>query len=452
MNQIVETYGRLIDGQIPEHPQRAADLMTAAYSLVGMQASHFPSKKRMASREFLQGYTAKLMAKLLKDPSDSAIVNIFMPSEIFHALGIPVCVPEGLSAYVVCTAAERAFIDLAEEKGASGTLCSYHKVLLGCAEAGVLKRPMMVANTTLACDANQLTFRRLADKWRVPHVVIDVPYETDEEAVDYVAAQLRGLARTAEECCGRKLDEHKLKECVARSDESMKLYRRYLSLRSGVHFPETFTPELLGAISNKLYLGTEDALTYEKLLLKDVGNAPRHTTERRIFWMHTMPNWQDDVMQIFQGNENRRAEVVGCDFACSSLIDMDPEHPYESMARRLVMDSFNGPGSRRIDRALKLARDLQADGVLIFCQWGCKQTQGIAVRAKQVFEENGLPTLILDGDGADRANGGGQQVVTRCNAFVEQLEGLAEEARKNNSDGAKNDEGGEAAPSEKEVR
>ena len=282
MNQIVETYGRLIDGQIPEHPQRAADLMTAAYSLVGMQASHFPSKKRMASREFLQGYTAKLMAKLLKDPSDSAIVNIFMPSEIFHALGIPVCVPEGLSAYVVCTAAERAFIDLTEEKGASGTLCSYHKVLLGCAEAGVLKRPMMVANTTLACDANQLTFRRLADKWRVPHVVIDVPYETDEEAVDYVAAQLRGLARTAEECCGRKLDEHKLKECVARSDESMKLYRRYLSLRSGVHFPETFTPELLGAISNKLYLGTEDALTYEKLLLKDVENAPRHTTERRM--------------------------------------------------------------------------------------------------------------------------------------------------------------------------
>ena len=81
MNQIVETYGRLIDGQIPEHPQRAADLMTAAYSLVGMQASHFPSKKRMASREFLQGYTAKLMTKLLKDPSDSAIVNIFMPSE-----------------------------------------------------------------------------------------------------------------------------------------------------------------------------------------------------------------------------------------------------------------------------------------------------------------------------------------------------------------------------------
>ena len=67
-----------------------------------------------------------------------------------------------------------------------------------------------------------------------------------------------------------------------------------------------------------------------------------------------------------------------------------------------------------------------SDGVLIFCQWGCKQTQGLAMAAKKVFEANGLPALVLDGDGCDRANGGGEQIVTRANAFVEELEGLRE--------------------------
>ena len=100
---------------------------------------------------------------------------------------------------------------------------------------------------------------------------------------------------------------------------------------------------------------------------------------------------------------------------------MNPDEPYESMARRLVYDTFNGPGIRRIQGALELCRSQEADGVVIFCQWGCKQTQGLAMTAKRVLEAEGYPTLVLDGDGCDRANGGAEQIVTRANAFIEQL-------------------------------
>ena len=40
-----------------------------------------------------------------------------------------------------------------------------HKILLGLAETGVMAKPRFVLNTSLACDANQLTFRRLARFW-----------------------------------------------------------------------------------------------------------------------------------------------------------------------------------------------------------------------------------------------------------------------------------------------
>ena len=136
--------------------------------------------------------------------------------------------------------------------------------------------------------------------------------------------------------------------------------------------------------------------------------------------MHILPNYQEELKEIFQGNE--RIEVLASDLTYDSLVHMDPEKPYESMARRIVAGSMNGPGSRRISRTLDIARRMKADGILIFCQWGCKQTQGIALAAKRTFEENGFPTLILDGDACDRSNSGGAQAVTRANAFVEELE------------------------------
>jgi benzoyl-CoA reductase/2-hydroxyglutaryl-CoA dehydratase subunit BcrC/BadD/HgdB len=40
------------------------------------------------------------------------------------------------------------------------------------------------------------------------------------------------------------------------------------------------------------------------------------------------------------------------------------------------------------------------------------------------MEANGLPTLVLDGDGCDARNVADGQMVTRVNAFLEQLEGF----------------------------
>ena len=46
-----------------------------------------------------------------------------------------------------------------------------------------------------------------------------------------------------------------------------------------------------------------------------------------------------------------------------------------------------------------------------------------AVPLVRTFEEAGLPTLVLDGDGCDERNVADGQMVTRLNAFLEQLEG-----------------------------
>ena len=92
------------------------------------------------------------------------------------------------------------------------------------------------------------------------------------------------------------------------------------------------------------------------------------------------------------------------------------------MTGRLLSNTANGAGQRRIDAVLRLAEDLDADGVVWYCHWGCKQTAGLSALAKRELEEKGYPTLILNGDGGDRNNVNDGQTVTRMEAFLELLE------------------------------
>mgnify|MGYP002536991270 CR=1 FL=1 len=71
--------------------------------------------------------------------------------------------------------------------------------------------------------------------------------------------------------------------------------------------------------------------------------------------------------------------------------------------------------------ALELCRMQQIDGVVYFCQWGCKQTMGAAQLFKSALEAEGYPVLLLDGDGCDRANTMDGQTATRLDAFLEML-------------------------------
>ena len=428
MNSFIEKLGNRISGKVNEHPVAARRMLAAAWSLVGWKGMHLPAKDRCASQEYLQAVVSQLLSRMIRNSKDAAFVNIFMPCELFHALDMKVMTPEAFSIYIVCTAAEREFLDTAEKNGSPETLCSIHKALIGACESGVCAPPALVVNTTLACDANQLTFREIARHWNVPHHVIDVPYSVSEDAVGYVADQLRALVPAVEEAAHRKLSEEKLRETVARSGRTLSNYLDYLALRPQKHLPETLTPELLNSLATHIFLGNEEALRYSRMLLSDVRSAQPIGDRKRVLWMHVTPNWQDDLKQVFQ-YEN--VEIIGCDMAYDVLgcgwemQEPDPWKPFESMARRLVYDTFNGAGERRVQATLAKAQAMKADGAVVFCQWGCKQTQGIAVRAKKVFEEHGIPTLIIDGDAADRVNGGGGQILTRCRAFTELLEGGA---------------------------
>ncbi len=422
MKKYVETIGKIIGKQVPESPDTARKLLNAAYTWVCFSGKHTRKTGVQKAYKRLTGIVAGTIVDSFRRPQQSVMVNIFMPCELLHALDIQPMFPEGISTYVASTACQRVFGEQAEAGDVPESFCSYHKTMIGMAESGVMPAPLMIANTTLACDANQLSFRRLSDFYQVPHCVIDVPNQNDEDAVHYVADQLREFASMLEDLTHTKLDGQKLRESMARSQRTLEDYRSFLEIRGKVSLPVTMTGELCSLIATHVMLGHPESERYMQGLLKGARSAPEkeiHQT-RRVFWMHVLPNWQDSMKEIFDGAA--QCELVGSDLSVDYLGPMDPDHPYESMARRVVGSMCNGAGTRRIETVVRNARLAGADGVIVFCHWGCKQTMGLAQLAKETLEAEGFPTLVLDGDGCDSRNVADGQMVTRVNAFLEQLD------------------------------
>ena len=102
---------------------------------------------------------------------------------------------------------KEAFLQQAENTGISETLCSYHKTFIGAAQKKVLPKPKCIVYTNLTCDANLLTFKKLAKMYEVPIFAIDVPMQQNEDNVQYVADQLRKLKEFIEKCTGKKVTD-----------------------------------------------------------------------------------------------------------------------------------------------------------------------------------------------------------------------------------------------------
>lgn len=419
MRDIVASFGAWVQSTCEKDPVKARRWLARGYQAKELQIRHDPRLKDSPAARMVAAQTMRAMTLPLVHPERSAMASLFLPCEPLQVMGLYPYSCEGLGCFLSGTQAEQSFLQYAESQGLPDTFCSYHRVFIGAAEKGLMPKPQFILNTTLACDANLLTFRRLAEYFQVPQFVVDVPYETDDQAINYVADQLREMVRFMEKKTGHTLDEDALRAAVARSQRSMEQFDHYMTLRAGKLLVGELTGEMFSAFALHALLGTPETEAYTRLCIQEAEKAPP-ATGVRLVWMHTTPFWVQPLRQVT--DYNRQVQVVACDMCFEGLLKgpMDPD-PYRAMAQRVVCSAFNGPVERRIQRGIDAAFQVQAEGAVWFCHWGCKHTLGGAQLAKQRFESAGIPCLVLDGDGCDRSHGGEGQLATRMEAFVEML-------------------------------
>lgn len=416
---VVDKYIDYVKEEAMKRPEKSWNRI-----LLGLQANKWrmrllPTKDLSKGYQKLEQMMMGMVADSLSREGSYVWGNIFAPCELVHCFGLRTLSIEVLSCYMSGFHLEDYFIDYAQDIGLAPTLCSYHKTFVGGVESGVIQKPDYAITTSLSCDGNLNTFRYLEKKAGVPFTFLDIPYAADEESVTYLAGQLRSLAASLEELTGRKFEEEKLKETIRIENETRKELMRFFEYQTKRRYPGALISHLYMMMGMHLLIGTQEFLDLIRFMNQEIADCPVFEG-KKILWLHLIPFHQETLKKYFDRNEDY--QIIASDIILDYMEEMDAEHPFEALAKKIIRNLYNGSYAYKADAIASLCDRLHPDAVIYFCHWGCKQASGGSILLKEKMQQKQIPTLILDGDGIDKRNSHDGQIKTRLEAFLEMLD------------------------------
>ena len=419
----VKFYGNLIKNNIDKNnPSKSLNLIKTGLKFTSEKLKLSPVKAYPPSLQYLDKLCVDLLYDPIRCPENSCWVNLFAPSEIIHAFGIYPLFIEAFSSFLTGFKCEDFFIDKAEECGISNTLCSYHRGFLGAGSKNMLPKPRFAVTSSIACDGNINTFRYLSAKYDVPCYIIDIPYNYNEESISYVEQQLKEMIKMIEDVLGKKLDEDRLREIIQNENKTRTYMNTYLECLKDKYFPNTLTLEMYKLFATHVFMGRTETMKFYQMLAEDIKDYPdieRDKNVKRIFWVHLIPFYQKTLREYF--NLSKKYQLLGIDINFDYMGYLDEKNPLESIAKKMLLNCYNGKFERKIDNVVNMVKYLNADAVIDFNHFGCKQSSGGSALLKETMQKNNIPYLSIDGDGVDRRATQDGQIRTRLEAFFEMI-------------------------------
>ena len=420
----VKKYGELIKDKAGVKPERARSMIRLGLRAENARTKLLPNKEMPKAFRMLTHLAMESVMKALDHPEKSCWTNIFAPVEIMQCFGLQCVSMECLSSFMSGFKIEDYLIDYAQNEGIASTLCSYHKNFIGGVDSGVLPKAAMSVTTSMICDGNINTFRHMEQKHQVESYVLDIPNTYSPEAERYVVGQLQELIELLETKTGQKLDMNELKATIQRENESKEYYKAFLKEQKHRYYPNTMTLDLYMLFASHLNIGTQETLDFFKCLAEDVKTYPEFNG-KGILWVHLMPYYQETLQQYM--NYQEKYYIQACDLNLDYMEPLDAAHPLEALAKKMILNIYNGPYERKVEMIRHLVKEFQSDAVIHFCHWGCKQSSGGVMLLKEAMREENVPMLILDGDALDRRNSHDGQIKTRLQAFLELIDNIEED-------------------------
>lgn len=416
---IVRAYGNLIKKQAPDHPEAALRIIKLGFALEGFRTKYLANRDIPPAWRALNHYAVGEVRRALRHPDRTVWANLFAPVEILQCFGVHTLSIEMLSSFLSGMGTEDYFLDFAESEGIAPTLCTYHRTFIGAIDSGIIPPAAYAVTTSIICDGNVCTFRHLADRHQIPSFLLDIPEHDSPESEAYVVEQLRELIAQLEETFHKQMDYDMLREVLLRENESKECYNRTLKMMRTKAYPSTLTLQMYLLFANHLSIGTPQILDFYRQMEAEVAAAPEfHGTN--IFWVHLLPWYQQTLKYHF--NLNPHYQIQGIELSLDFTEPLDADRPLEALAKKMIRNIYNGSYERKADMVQSVVKEIQPDGVINFCHWGCKQSAGGTMILKDKMREIGMPFLILDGDGIDRRNSHDGQIKTRLEAFLEMIQ------------------------------
>ncbi|HEX9723888.1 MAG TPA: benzoyl-CoA reductase subunit B [Vicinamibacteria bacterium] len=344
------------------------------------------------------------------------------------------------------------YIAVAEKLGHSEDVCTYVKSDVGMLKTGNvgptgerLPEPDLLLLSYTGCFTFMKWFEILREEYHCPVVMIHVPYQGEGQITDsmrqYVVDQIRQkLIPTLEKITGKRYDEDRLKECLARSaraeDDLVWVLQSAKNRPSPIdaYFGGVY---YIGPIFSS-FRGTEDAIEYYQALRSEIeesirlGKGPMTpdgelTEERYRIVVEGPPNWTN-FREFWKMFADEGAVVVASTYTkVGGVYDFgfrhDPSRPLETLAEYCMGCYTNLNLPSRVDMLASYVRDYRADGFLINSVKSCNSfSAGQLHILREVENRVGKPGGFIESDLVDPRYFSAANIKNRLESYFQMIE------------------------------
>ncbi|MBL8692878.1 MAG: benzoyl-CoA reductase subunit B [Planctomycetes bacterium] len=409
-----------------------------------------PSQERQ--KQMIAGHFTRL-AKAKE--SGRKVVSTFVPgnlTELLLSFDLLPILPEINALQSGMRQRSAEFIQKAEKIGHSEDVCAYVKCDLGMLESGnvgptgeVLPRPDLLLLSYTGCFTFLKWFELLKESTDAPVAMLQVPYQGGGRATpemrDYVVRQLREVIIPAlERVSGKKYDEDRLKELLARSAKAED--DLVWVLESAKHRPSPIDA-YFGAVYYvgpifSAFRGTEDALHYYRELREEVEDRIRRKEgpitpdgpmgeQRFRLVVEGPPNWTS-FREMWKMFHSEGAVVVASTYTkVGGVYDdgfrHDPNRPLESLAEYCLGCYTNRNLPTRASMIARYVQDYHADGFLVHSVKSCDSfSAGQLLILRDVEAKTGKPGGFFESDLVDPRYFSAANIKNRVESYLQMIE------------------------------
>ena len=360
-----------------------------------------------------------------------AWVSSNFPVEIPETMGIATVYPENQAAGIAARGAGTRMCEEAEADGYSNDICAYARISLAyaklksCPEQDVAMPDVLLCCNNI-CNCMIKWYENLSRDLSVPLIMLDIPFNPDDEVSDaqvaYVKGQFLDAIKRLEDITGKKWSDEKFQEVM---NNSCRTSRAWLAATAMARYtPSPFNGfDLLNHMAVMVTArGKPEAAEAMETLLKeyqenhDTGKSTFRAEEKYRIMFEGIACWPW-LRVTSTGLKGRGINMVTTIYADAFGFDYDS---FDNMIRAYckVPNAINLETAR--DKRVKLCKDNSVEGLLVHTNRSCKLWSGFMPEmSRQIGAECGIPVVSFDGDQADPRNFSEAQYDTRVQGLAE---------------------------------
>lgn len=365
------------------------------------------------------------------------------PAELLLSLGFLVYYPENHGAMLGSTRQAMDYIPVANSVGYSPDICSYLTSDVGAFIKGEtplsrvyegiegVPHPDVLVYNTNQCRDVQDWFSWYSRELNVPAMGISTFRNIGtitENHLRNIEKQIKDLIPELEEISGNTFDIDKFRHVLGLSYDCTLLWKKVLETNMAKPAPISFFDETIHMGPAVVLRGTETAVEYYKVLLKELEervankNGAVEDEKFRIYW-EGMPIW-GKLRSLAEFFIELKTAVIASTYCNSWIFDsFDQKDPFMSMARAYTEIFIVRDETFKEKYVEDMVQKYDIDGVLFHDAKTCPANSNNRYGMPQRLEQNlNVPTLTINGDLNDLRCYSEEQAKTNIEAFIEQLE------------------------------